>query len=41
MRGVAGIVPGVAISLMVALPAMAAECGTPTAEFILPGVLAH
>jgi len=30
MQGVAGVVLGVALSLMVALPAMAAECGTPT-----------
>src|SRR6266851_6488481 len=29
MQGVAGVVLGVALSLMVALPAMAAECGTP------------
>jgi len=30
MQGVAGVVLGVALSMMVALPAMAAECGTPT-----------
>ena len=30
MQGVAGVAHGVALSLMVALPAVEAECGPPT-----------